>query len=153
MVVTIRLVPDPILHQKTLAVADARAADIHALIADMKDTCLAAKGAGLAANQIGRTERVCVINYDRNAPYALINPEIVFQSKGTSILEEGCLSVPDRTVPVSRHKKVRVRALDESGKPVEITADDFLAKVLQHEIDHLNGKLITDYLPSSRLSS
>lgn len=145
MVRPIVLIPDPILKQPAHPVADAAAADVRALIADLHDTVREAHGVGLAANQIGSFLRVCVINDGPNAPFALINPEVTSRSAGTSVLEEGCLSIPDVIVAVSRPKKVTVRALDESGTSVEIRASDFFAKVLQHEIDHLNGVLITDY--------
>lgn len=148
MVRPIVTIPKEVLRRPTTRVKNPTAPEIQSLIQDLKDTVRAAPGVGLAANQIGDTRRVCVINYPQeNGPYGLINPEIVSSAKGTSVLEEGCLSVPGTHVRVARPKKVVVRALDESGKPVDIRATDFLAKVLQHEIDHLNGKLITDYLP------
>lgn len=138
--------PHVILRQKAVRVPDPTVAEIRQLIEDLKDTCQTAKGIGLAAPQIGSTARVCVIHYPtEREPYGLINPEVIAHSKGTSVLEEGCLSVNGRTVPVSRPKKVTVRAFDEAGKPIEIAAKDMLAKVLQHEIDHLNGRIITDY--------
>ena len=126
--------------------ADALSAEIRQLITNLKDTVTAVAGIGLAAPQIGSAHRVCVVNYpDKKSPSALINPEVAWISKGTSVLEEACLSIPNVVVPVRRPKKVRVRALDEKGKPVELSATDLLAKILQHEIDHLNGVLITDY--------
>lgn len=119
---------------------------IRSLIRDLKETCRAAGGVGLAAPQIGSSLRVCVIHYPhRETPYGLINPEIIWSSRGTSTLDEGCLSIQGQTFLVSRSTKVRVQTLDESGRTVEISATDFLAKVLQHEIDHLNGILITDH--------
>lgn len=137
--------PAEILHVQATAATDPSSPEIQSLIADMKDSCVAARGIGLAAPQIGVSLAVAVINMPGEEPYALLNPEIVWASKGTSALEEGCLSVPDTAVAVPRPKKVRVRAVTEAGDLVEITADDLLAKVLQHEIDHLNGVLIVDH--------
>lgn len=138
--------PASVLHQPTTPVREPTAESIRTLIRDLKETCREAGGVGLAAPQIGSSLRVCVVYYPQDdPPYGLINPKIVWSSKGTSVLEEGCLSIPGETAHVSRPVKVRVQALDESGRTVEIAATDFLAKVLQHEIDHLNGILITDH--------
>lgn len=145
MIRSILTVPNPLLRERAEPVAHPTSEALRALIKDLKDTCLAANGVGIAAQQIGVLERVCVINDPVGSPYGLINPEILWSSKGTSVLEEGCLSIPGEVVPVPRPRKVRVGAVSESGEPVEIAAGDFLAKVLQHEIDHLNGILITDY--------
>lgn len=145
MIRKIVTVPHAILTQKTAPVSDAATEEIRNLLQDLKDTCRAAAGLGLAAPQIGSSHRVCVISLQGEKPYALVNPEVMWSSNGTSVLEEGCLSVPGVVVPVPRPKKVRVRALDETGRPTDITAGDLLAKVLQHEIDHLNGVLITEY--------
>lgn len=146
MIKTIVTVPSDILRKRTVPVADPTSSDIRSLLQDLKDSCVSAQGVGLAAPQIGSRHRVCVINYPQGAPYGLINPKVVWASRGTSTLEERCLSIPGVSVRLPRPKKVRVKALDEVGSPVEISAGDFLAKVLQHEIDHLNGRLITDYL-------
>lgn len=149
MVRPILTVPHPLLRERSVPAEDPRAPEIQELIADLKETCLAAEGIGLAAPQLGVPRRVVVINYPQGKPYGLINPEIVWASKGTSPLEEGCLSIPDIVVRVTRPKKVKVRALNESMEIQEITATDLLAKILQHEIDHLNGVLITDYAAAS----
>lgn len=145
MIRPILTVPDLILRQKSSPVSDPTQDETKSLIQDLKDSCIAAAGIGLAAPQIGIGKRLIVIQYPQGSPYVLINPEITWLSKGTSILEEGCLSVPGTIVPVSRPKKVKFRALDERGRTLERTASDLLAKILQHEIDHLNGILITDY--------
>ncbi len=137
-------VPDPLLRQTATAVTDPRSREILTLVEDMKTTAVAVDGVGLAAPQVGILSRVIVVNYGAS-PYALLNPRLVWTSKGTSVLDEGCLSVPGIVVPVRRPKKIRVVALDESGTVVETQATDLLAKILQHEIDHLNGILITDY--------
>ncbi|TSC73108.1 MAG: formylmethionine deformylase [Parcubacteria group bacterium Gr01-1014_38] len=145
MVRTIITVPDPLLREQSAPVEDPRAPEIQELITDLKESCLAAEGIGLAAPQLGVAKRVIVINHPQGKPYALVNPEIFWASSGTSALEEGCLSIPGIIVRVTRPKKVKIHALDERGEWREIAASDLLAKILQHEIDHLNGVLITDY--------
>ncbi|MDP3685791.1 MAG: peptide deformylase [bacterium] len=149
MVRPIKTVPTPVLRERSAPVDNPHAPEIRGLLTDLKDSCLAAEGIGLAAPQLGVPQRVVVINYPQGKPYGLINPEIVWASKGTSLLEEGCLSIPEVVVRVTRPKKIKVRALNEHGEPREITANDLLAKILQHEIDHLNGVLITDYATES----
>ena len=114
------------------------------LIDDMFETMYAARGIGLAATQVGRLERICVVDVDK-ARYALVNPEIV-TSDGEQTGEEGCLSIPEIYGDVTRAQRVMVRALDRDGKPFEIDATDLLARCLQHEIDHLHGRLFIDYL-------
>jgi len=118
--------------------------EVRGLIADMFETMYASEGIGLAAPQVGRTERVAVIDVD-GARYALINPEIVDRS-GSGKSEEGCLSIPNIYGDVDRPSHVTVRTLDENGQEHEITADDLFGRCLQHEIDHLDGKLFIDYL-------
>lgn len=138
-------VPREVLTTPSRPVEDPRAEEIQALVADMKETVKAADGVGLAAPQIGVPLRVIVIAERGTAPYGLVNPEIVWASPDTSLLEEGCLSIPGSRMPVRRPAKVRIRALDERGSPVELTGADLLAKIFQHEIDHINGVLITDH--------
>lgn len=117
---------------------------IRTIINDMKETVVAENGIGIAAPQIGEELRIIVINHTDN-PFAIINPEITWSSPGTSALEEGCLSVPNTFIKVVRPRKVVVTGLDESGSKIEIKAGDMLAKIFQHEIDHINGILISDY--------
>lgn len=145
---TIVTAPDPILRQRSEDVADPSAEAVRKLLTDLKETCVAADGIGLAAPQIGVAQRVVVIRLRGHPPYGLVNPEVIWASKGTSALDEGCLSIPNVIVRVTRPTKVRVRALDEGGKQLELRAEDLHAKVIQHEIDHLNGVLITDYQQS-----
>ena len=104
-----------------------------------------AKGIGLAAPQVGRRERLAVIDVNDKA-FVIINPEIIELDSKTAKAEEGCLSIPDVYGDVERPIRVRVRALDLEGKPFEVEADELLARCLQHEIDHLHGKLFIDYL-------
>jgi peptide deformylase len=133
----------PILRQETTVLTEVT--DAHRrLIDDMFETMKVARGIGLAATQVGRLERICVIDIDK-VKYALVNPEIV-ESDGEQSGEEGCLSIPEIYGDVTRAKHVMVRALDRNGKPIEIDAHDLLARCLQHEIDHLHGRLFIDYL-------
>ena len=121
-------------------------ADVRRLIDDMFETMYAARGIGLAAPQVGRTERLTVVDVDRERPLVLINPEIVVADGGVAKAEEGCLSIPEVYGEVERPAHVIVRALDRNGDPFEIEATELLARCLQHEIDHLHGKLFIDYL-------
>jgi peptide deformylase len=133
----------PILRQDTTVVTEIT--DAHRrLIDDMFETMYAARGIGLAATQVGRTERICVVDVDK-ARYALVNPEIV-ASDGEQTGEEGCLSIPEIYGDVTRAQHAVVRALDRDGNAIEIDATDLLARCLQHEIDHLHGRLFIDYL-------
>jgi peptide deformylase len=118
---------------------------IRRLVDDMFETMYAAKGIGLAAPQVGRLERVAVIDVGEGSRFAIINPEIVL-AEGTAKGEEGCLSIPEVYGDVERASRVVVRALDGEGELREIEASDLLARCLQHEIDHLHGKLFIDYL-------
>ena len=144
-VLEIRVLGDPVLRQDTKVVG-AVTDDIRKLIDDMFDTMRAAKGIGLAAPQVGRLERVAVIDVESGKqPIALVNPEIV-SAEGIAKAEEGCLSIPDVFGDVERPAQVVVRALDRNGASFEIAASELLARCFQHEIDHLHGKLFIDYL-------
>jgi peptide deformylase len=138
--------PDARLHTvaKPVAAVDAR---IRKLVDDMVETMYAAPGIGLAATQVNVHERVIVIDISEthDALRVLINPEIVAQS-GREESEEGCLSVPGVFDMVTRAERVTVRALDREGKPFELDADGLLAVCIQHEMDHLLGKVFVDYL-------
>lgn len=139
--------PDPKLHKvaKPVAQVDAR---IQTLVADMLETMYEAKGIGLAATQIDVHERVIVIDVseERDQPLVLINPELVWTSEATHINEEGCLSVPGIYDGVKRHDAVHVRAQDEKGQQRTIEAEGLLAVCVQHEMDHLIGKVFVEYL-------
>ena len=138
--------PDARLHTiaKPVALVDAR---IRKLIDDMAETMYAAPGIGLAATQVNVHERVIVIDISESHDQlrVFINPEIVAQS-GREESEEGCLSVPGVFDKVERAEQVTVRALDRDGKPLELKADGLLAVCIQHEMDHLMGKVFVDYL-------
>jgi len=122
---------------------------VRKLIDDMLETMYEAPGIGLAAIQVNEPRRVIVVDIseERNAPLALVNPEIL-EKHGEEQMEEGCLSVPGVYEPVQRAERIRVRALDREGKPFELDLDGLLAVCIQHEIDHLDGKLFVDYLSS-----
>jgi peptide deformylase len=140
--------PDPRLHTiaKPVAEVDDR---IRKLVGDMLDTMYEAKGVGLAATQVDVHERVVVIDTseERDQPLVLINPEIIWASEEMLVWEEGCLSVPAIYDKVDRHARVKVRALDRDGQRFEFDADDDLMSVcIQHELDHLLGKVFVEYL-------
>jgi peptide deformylase len=138
--------PDPRLRTRALPVEQVDAT-LRKLIDDMFETMYAAPGIGLAATQVNVAKRVLVIDISerRNEPLALINPEIASRA-GIEETEEGCLSVPGVYDKVTRAERIRVRALDRDGKPLELEAEGLLAVCIQHEIDHLDGKLFVDYL-------
>ena len=142
-ILDIRVLGDPVLRKETGIVEDVND-DIRKLINDMFETMYAAEGIGLAAPQVGRTERITVMDVE-GAKFALVNPEIV-DRQGTIRGEEGCLSIPDVFGEVERSYTVTVRALNERGEEIEIVGNELLARCLQHEIDHLHGKLFLDYL-------
>jgi len=147
----IKKYPDPVLRHKTSRVEHIDDT-INQLIDDMVETMHAAPGIGLAANQIGVPLQVAVIDLgmrengvQRHELVVIINPEVLTMD-GVAIEEEGCLSIPEYVEKVKRATKIRVRAVDRTGRPFEIEAEGLLAKALQHEIDHLNGLLYIDKL-------
>ncbi|MEO8561118.1 MAG: peptide deformylase [bacterium] len=142
-ILDIRVLGDPILRQATTPVTEITD-EIRDLIENMFATMRHARGIGLAAPQVGRSERLTVIEID-DVPLVVINPEIIVRS-GKAKAEEGCLSIPDIYADVERPKEVTVRAMDQDGQIIEIQASDLLARCLQHEIDHLDGRLFLDYL-------
>ena len=144
--------PDPRLH--TVATPVVRVDDeVRKLIADMAETMYEAPGIGLAATQVNVHRRVVVIDVseDQSALMALINPEIL-ERAGEQVCEEGCLSVPGVYEKVARSERVRVRALNAKGEPFELEAEGLLAVCIQHEIDHLDGKVFVEYLSALKLS-
>lgn len=138
--------PDQRLRQVAAPVAEVDA-EVRALADDLLETMYAAPGIGLAATQVGIDRRVCVIDVseDKDEPRVLINPEILWR-EGSAESEEGCLSIPDVHEKVRRAERVGVRALDREGEPFELAADDLLAVCIQHEVDHLDGRLFIDHL-------
>jgi peptide deformylase len=139
--------PDARLHTvaKLVEQVDAR---IRKLVDDMLETMYAADGVGLAATQVDVHERVIVIDTSemRDDPHVLINPEIIWRSDDMTYTDEGCLSVPAIYDKVQRHARVNVRALDRDGQPHEFLAEGLLSVAVQHEMDHLRGKVFVEYL-------
>jgi peptide deformylase len=138
--------PDPRLRKRAAPVAEIND-EIRRLISDMAQTMYAAPGIGLAATQVDVHKRVIVIDVSetRNQLLVLINPEII-ESSGEIECEEGCLSVPGIFEPVTRAERIRVRSLDRDGKPFELEASELLAVCIQHEMDHLLGRVFVEYL-------
>ena len=141
--------PDPRLRTLAVAVDPLRLADaaFQRLIDDMFETMYEAPGIGLAASQVDVHERFMVIDVseDKARPLVFVNPEITARS-GEQVYQEGCLSVPGIFADVTRANEITVRALDRHGQPFELAADGLLAVCIQHEMDHLLGKLFVDYL-------
>ncbi len=161
------IVPDPVLKQQAQPVAKVDDA-IRKQMDDMLETMYDAPGIGLAANQVSLLNRVLVMDLSRRnrddeeegeqtpeqniGPICMANPEIVWESEQMSVLEEGCLSIPQQYAEVKRPAVVRVKYLDYDGKQAELEAQGLLSHCVQHEIDHLNGVLFVDYLSSLKRS-
>lgn len=147
MLLNILRYPDPRLHKvaKPVAIFDAR---LKKLAADMAETMYDAPGVGLAATQVDVHEQLVVIDTSETHDElrVFVNPEIVWASEEKLVYEEGCLSVPGIYDGVERPARVKVRALDVEGKPFELEADGLLAVCIQHEMDHLKGKVFVEYL-------
>jgi peptide deformylase len=146
---TILRFPDPRLRQKSLPIEDIDD-DVRQLVADMAETMVDANGAGLAAIQVGVPVRLFIVEgpvaggADGSPPKVFINPEIVEISTESQTGDEGCLSFPDIFVPVKRGMRARVRALDLDGNVFEAEGAELYARAIQHETDHLNGRLLID---------
>ncbi|MCK5659021.1 MAG: peptide deformylase [Alphaproteobacteria bacterium] len=160
----IYVAPHLVLKKKTTPVEGGVTDDLRKLMDDMLDTMYTCDGIGLAAPQVGVSERVLVIDINqpkecdlspkkkRGKPQFFMNPEILWSSEDLRIYNEGCLSVPGQYADVARSDKIHLKYLDYDGKTQEIEADGLLATVLQHEIDHLNGVLFIDHLSSLKRS-
>ena len=141
--------PDPILRKKSspLQKVDDQT---RKLMKDMLETMYKAPGIGLAATQIGILKRIIVIDISKNeekkTPLFLVNPEIIFRSKNTSVYEEGCLSLPGQFAEIERPAECHLKYINFDGKTKELKADGLLSTCIQHEVDHLNGILFIDYL-------
>ncbi len=144
----VRIYGDPILRQKASAVAGVDDT-VRELVADLRETMQAYSGVGLAANQVGVTQRVLVVDVpldgDTRARHALINP-VIKRRSGSESGEEGCLSIPGIFEEVTRSQTIEVEALDEHGKRLSLHAQGYLARAIQHEVDHLDGVLFVDRL-------
>ena len=139
-------VPQDVLRQKTRKVKKIDAS-IQKLIDDMIETMHDAPGVGLAANQVGISLRICVLQVPGEDVITLINPEIIRRS-GAREVEEGCLSLPGYKGTLQRSEKVVVKGLNRDGRPVRYHAEELLAEIIEHEVDHLNGLLYFDYIDS-----
>tara|TARA_B110000967_G_scaffold149464_1_gene153205 strand:+ start:198 stop:707 length:510 start_codon:yes stop_codon:yes gene_type:complete len=144
--------PDPRLHNLATPVKDVNG-EHRKLIKDMTETMYAANGIGLAATQVNQHEQIIVIDISetKDSPLVLINPEII-NKRGEQFFEEGCLSVPGIYENVQRAEWVKIRALDDRGKLFELEADGLLSVCIQHEMDHLLGKVFVEYLSSLKKS-
>ena len=145
-ILTILEFPDERLRKKAVPVKVVNA-EIKKLIDDMLETMYEARGVGLAATQVNVHQRIIVIDIseDKQSPLCLINPEII-EKDGVEEAEEGCLSVPGFFEKVKRAEHIKVRALNRDGEPFELEASELLAVCVQHEMDHLEGKLFVDYI-------
>jgi peptide deformylase len=151
-ILDIRVLGDPVLRKPTKRVTEITD-ELRQLIADMFETMYAAEGIGLAAPQVGRTERIAVVDVE-GQKFTLINPEVIERTDDIDKAEEGCLSIPEIYGDVERPFTVTIRATNENGEQYEATASELLGRCFQHEIDHLDGKLFLDYLsPLKRKSA
>ena len=141
--------PDPILRKKCEPLEKVDE-ETKKLMDDMLETMYAAPGIGLAAIQVGILKRLVVIDIskeeEKKKPIFLINPQILYQSKNTSVYEEGCLSLPGQFAEIERPAECTIKYIDYNGKEKELKSDGLLATCIQHEVDHLNGILFIDYL-------
>lgn len=141
-------IPNKVLANKTALISaeELKKGSFKELISDMRVAMIEHQGVGLAANQIGKDLSIFVIDanlaQESEVPDAYINPEITEYAKDTDSMEEGCLSIPEYYVAIRRSKKIKIKALDENGNKIKLKAKGFLARVLQHETDHLNGLTI-----------
>ena len=148
----ILLVPNELLRQKANRLINITGEDIK-IANQMMDTMIKAPGVGLAANQVGILKQIITINFedkenDKRANYILFNPSIIEYSEEKVIMEEGCLSLPEQYADIERPKKILLEYTDENEKNIKKEIDGYEARILQHEIDHLSGRLFVDYLSS-----
>lgn len=139
-ILPIKIYPAPCLKEKAQEISNPKDPEIQELILDMLETMKENNGMGLAAPQVGKSLRLCVIKFERKT-YVLINPKFKSKSWSKEIADEGCLSFPGQFIPIKRSKKVKVTAKNKSGKEITVEAEGLLARAFQHEIDHLNGIL------------
>jgi peptide deformylase len=146
MILPIKTYPDPVLRKPTEPVSFPLPKEIKKLAEDMIDTVRKADGIGLAAPQVGKSVKVIVINLEKSGvPLAVLyNPKVIKKSFAKTEIEEGCLSIPGVFGMVKRPKKATIEAQTAEGKTVQFTDDGWIARVAQHEIDHINGRLIID---------
>jgi peptide deformylase len=135
--------PNPILGKKAKKVKDPLDAETQKLVKNMLATMEKSNGAGLAAPQVGKSLRICTIQCDGDF-FVLINPQITTYSREKEINEEGCLSFPGKFIPVKRSTKIKLRYVNEKGEKMKVRAEGLLARIIQHEFDHLEGILFID---------
>ena len=148
----ILLVPHAVLRQKAKKLNNIHAEDIK-IANNMMEIMKKAPGIGLAANQVGILKQIVTINFEdkennKKANYILFNPSIINYSKETIVMEEGCLSLPEQYADIERPKKINIEYINENKQSITREVDGYEARILQHEIDHLSGKLFVDYLSS-----
>ena len=148
----ILLVPHPVLRQKAIRLKTIQEEDIK-IANQMMEVMIKAPGVGLAANQVGILKQIVTINFEdkennKHSNYILFNPSIIKYSKEKVIMEEGCLSLPEQYADIERSKAIVVEYIDENKKTIKKEVNGYEARILQHEIDHLSGKLFVDYLSS-----
>ena len=145
--------PNPILRQKSLEVQEVDD-NIRKTLDDMLETMYESNGVGLAAPQVGLLQRMLVIDIsakeETKQPLKMVNPRMVWHSDDIQTCSEGCLSIPNQFAPVDRFLTVRIEYLDENGEPQDLTATDFLAVAVQHEMDHLDGVVFIDHISPLR---
>jgi peptide deformylase len=148
MTLPILTFPNPLLRKPTETVTFPLSTEMKKLTRDMIDTVRTADGIGLAAPQVGRSVKLLLINLEKNGVplMVLYNPKVIGKSFAKSEIEEGCLSIPGVFGMVKRPKKVTIQAQNAEGKIIKFTNDDWIARVAQHEIDHINGRLIIDLI-------
>ncbi len=142
-VLDLHLLGSPVLRERSAEVA-AVDDELRRFIDDLFETMDAAKGIGLAANQVGDTRRVAVVDVD-GVRFAMVNP-VIRSAEGRSRAEEGCLSIPELYAEITRPEHIVLEALDREGQPFTLETGDLLARAIQHEVDHLDGILITDHI-------
>ncbi|MFO7890169.1 MAG: peptide deformylase [bacterium] len=146
----IKIYPDTVLRQKAARVEEITKEMLN-IAHEMIDIMYTYDGIGLAAPQIGISKQIIVVDYGEG-PMIMFNPKIIEMTREQDITEEGCLSLPDITVPVLRPVRIQVKFINEENKNTELNADNIAAKVFQHEVDHLNGILIIDHISSLKKS-
>jgi len=146
---TVKTIGEPVLAEKAAPV-DKIDDNIRTLVKEMIDTMINENGIGLAAPQVGVLRKIFVCRIQDNPPFVFINPEIISTSPDTCSYEEGCLSIPGMYADIIRPAEITIQAFNEMGKPFTIEAEGILARVIQHENDHLNGKLFIEYLSDKK---
>ncbi len=149
MILDILTYPNENLREKSVEISsdEISSAEFQQFIDSLSETMLKEDGAGLAAPQVSEQKRVVVVNLDASGkPQEFINPKILKKSLRKSIIDEGCLSLPGKFGRVKRPKRIKVKYIDRNGKSHKIKCDDYLSRVLQHEVDHLDGILFIDKL-------